>query len=88
MFCEVMSRFIVYTTEPCSFCRGAKALLDSHAIPYDEVNLSKDPVGRSALVQQTGLMTFPQITVGGKTLGGYRELIAASESGRLDELAA
>lgn len=83
-----MSRVIVYTTEPCSFCRGAKALLDKHRVAYDEVNLSKDPVGRMELVERTGLMTFPQILVDERPLGGYRELIEAAESGELDELAA
>ena len=46
-----MSRVIVYTTEPCGFCRTAKALLDKRGVAYDEINLAKDPEGRAELVR-------------------------------------
>ena len=44
----------VYTTEPCSFCRQAKALLKKRGYTYNEVNLAKDPVGRADLVELHG----------------------------------
>src|SRR5438874_2190839 len=81
MLFEAMARLTVFTTEPCSFCRNAKALLEKRGVDYEEVNLAKDPVGRAELVKRTGLMTFPQIVVDGEPLGGFRELIAADESG-------
>ena len=40
------------------------------------------------LVERTGMMTFPQVTVDGRLLGGYAELQAAADDGRLDELLA
>jgi glutaredoxin 3 len=83
-----MTRLTLFTTEPCSFCRNAKALLQKRGIPYDEINLAKDPVGRAELARRTGLMTFPQIVVDGETLGGFRELLMADESGALEDLAA
>ncbi len=78
----------LYTTEPCSFCRQAKALLQSRGVQYAEVNLAKDPGGRADLVAVTGQMTFPQILVGKRTIGGFRELIEADREGRLEELLA
>ena len=33
----------VYSTDPCSFCSHAKALLRKRGIEFDEVNLGKDP---------------------------------------------
>lgn len=83
-----MSRMILYTTEPCGYCRNAKTLLDEREIAYEEINLSKDPAGRAELVELTGLMTFPQIVVDGRPLGGFRELLAAERTGALDELLA
>ena len=77
---------IVYTTEPCGFCRQAKALLQSRGVSYDEVNLAKDPVGRADLVARTGQMTFPQIVVGERAIGGFRELLEADRAGVLDTL--
>ncbi len=83
-----MSQVTVYTADPCAHCGRAKALLAQRGIPFREVNLSKDPVGRAELVKRTGLMTFPQIVVGEQTLGGLNELVAADDDGRLSELLA
>ena len=83
-----MSRITVYTTEPCGFCRTAKALLAKRGVAYEEINLAKDPEGRAELVQLTGMMTFPQVVIDGEPLGGYQELVAADRDGRLAELAA
>ena len=80
------NRVTLYTTEPCGFCRQAKALLQSRGVTYDEVDLAKDPVGRANLVARTGQMTFPQIVVGDRAIGGFRELIEADRAGVLDTL--
>ena len=78
---------IVYTTDPCSFCARVKGMLKTRGVDYAEVNLSKDPSGRLELVQRTGMMSFPQIVVGERLVGGFNELLAAAEQdGRLDEL--
>jgi glutaredoxin 3 len=83
-----MSRVIVYTTEPCGYCRTAKALLDRRGIAYEEINLSKDADGRAELVSLTGMMTFPQVIIDGQPLGGFQELAAADRAGRLADLRA
>jgi glutaredoxin 3 len=76
----------VYTTDPCGFCRQAKSLLEARGVDYDEVSLTKDPDGRARLVQRTGQMTFPQIIVGERVVGGFRELLEADRDGTLDEI--
>ena len=81
-----MSSVTVYTTEPCSFCARVKGLLKSRGVEFAEVNLSKDPEGRVELAQKTGMMTFPQVIIDGELVGGFTEVQAAAESGRLDEL--
>jgi glutaredoxin 3 len=83
-----MSDVTVYTTEPCSFCARVKGLLKARNVEFTEINLSKDPAGRMELVGRTGMMSFPQVVVGGELLGGFTEVQAAAESGRLDELLA
>jgi glutaredoxin 3 len=79
---------IVYTTEPCGFCRQAKALLEARGVAFAEVNLAKDPDGRADLVALTGQMTFPQIVVGERSIGGFRELLEADRAGGLEDLLA
>ena len=83
-----MSRVTVYTTEPCGYCRTAKKLLDKRGVEYTEVNLAKDADGRAELVARTGMMTFPQVIIDDKPIGGYQELAAADRAGRLSELRA
>ena len=78
----------VYTTEPCGFCRQAKALLTSRGIEYEEINLARSPEGREALVARTGQMTFPQVLVGERSIGGFRELVEADRDGSLKTLLA
>lgn len=81
-----MATITLYTTDPCARCGKAKALLARHGARFEEVNLSKDPVGRAELARRTGLMTFPQVVAGDQALGGLDDLEAAEREGRLGEL--
>ena len=83
-----MSEVTVYTTDHCSYCATAKALLAKRGIPYEEINLARDPDGREKLAQKTGMITFPQIVIDGETLGGFDALVAADRGGRLAHLRA
>jgi glutaredoxin 3 len=83
-----MALVTVYTTDPCSFCARVKGLLSARGVEFEEVNLSKDPEGRLALARKTGMMSFPQVVVGERLIGGFSELIAADEDGHLDDLLA
>jgi glutaredoxin 3 len=81
-----MSAVTLYTTDPCGFCAATKTLLQAYGLEFTEVNLSKDEEGRAQLVRTTGMMTFPQVVVDGRLVGGFHETKAALESGRLDDL--
>ena len=81
-----MAKITVYSTEPCSFCLRAKELLTLRELPFEEINLAKDPVGRAELSRKTGLTTFPQIVIEDVTIGGLDDLRAADESGKLSKI--
>ena len=83
-----MVKITVYSTEPCSFCVRAKELLKLRELPFDEINLAKDPAGRLELVEKTGMLSFPQIVVGQRSIGGFRELLEADRAGTLEDLLA
>ncbi len=83
-----MGAVTVYTTDPCSFCGRVKGMLTARGVEYAEVNLTKDPAGRLELVKKTGMMSFPQVVVGERLVGGLNELLAADQDGRLEELLA
>ena len=78
----------LYTTDMCSRCVSAKALLSRRNIGYEEINLARDPDGRAELQAKTGMFTFPQIVIGETTIGGFDELLAADRQGTLKELLA
>lgn len=78
----------VYTTEPCSFCTRVKMFLRSRGIDFREENLAGDPGKVRELAERTGMMTLPQVTVGGILIGGYQETLAADASGMLADLLA
>jgi glutaredoxin 3 len=67
-------------------CVGAKELLKQRGIEYREVNLSRDPDGREQLQRLTGMFTFPQIVIGERPVGGFKELLEADREGTLSEL--
>jgi glutaredoxin 3 len=83
-----MKPVTMYTTEACPFCSSAKALLAKRKVQYTEINLARDPDGRAALAEKTGMVTFPQIVIDGEPLGGFQELLAADRAGRLADLLA
>ena len=49
--------------------------------------MSRDAEAREELVNRTGRMTFPQIMVGDRTVGGFQELLAAHRAGTLSDSA-
>lgn len=81
-----MRKITLYSTDACSFCVRAKALLDARGLDYEELNLARDPDGRTELARRTGMLSFPQIVVGEELVGGFMELMAADRSGRLQAL--
>jgi glutaredoxin 3 len=66
----------VYTTTPCPWCERAKALLKAKGMAYEEINMARDPEGRAKLVELTGMMTFPQVVIDGRVVGGFEQLRA------------
>ena len=83
-----MPSVTLYTTDACPFCVRVKQLLDVRDVPYEEINLSRDADGRAQLSQRTGMMTFPQVLIGDRLVGGFQETLAADRSGRLQQLLA
>ena len=62
--------------------------MQRNGVEFSEVNLSKDADGRMELVALTGMMSFPQVVVGDRLIGGFSEVQKAVEDGRLEELLA
>lgn len=82
-----MTKIDIYTTMFCGFCYRAKALLENKGAPYNEIDVSTDPVGRKAMTERAGgPCTVPQIFIGERYVGGCEELYALDQAGELDPL--
>jgi glutaredoxin 3 len=79
----------VYTTNYCPYCFRAKALLQHKGVVFEEIDVTDDRALREKMVKLAGgRRTVPEIFINGKIIGGYDELRALEDEGKLDELLA
>ena len=79
----------IYTTRYCPYCIAAKRLLSHKGAAFVEIDVSGDQVERSKMVvRANGRMTVPQIFIGSAHVGGYDDLFALDQAGKLDPLLA
>jgi glutaredoxin 3 len=83
----IMPPIEIYTTRFCPYCHAAKRLLSRKGAPFNEIDVTGDPQGRSDMVTRAnGRMTVPQIFIGTTHVGGYDDLYALDQAGKLDPL--
>ncbi len=84
-----MAKVEVYSTQTCPYCVRAKSLLDAKDVDFQEIDVTGDDEARMALVAKAGgRRTVPQIFINGQSIGGYDDLRALEESGKLDQMLA
>jgi glutaredoxin 3 len=83
---ECMAKVVVYTTEYCSYCVRAKALLRHKGVAFEEIDVGTDEALREKMVEASGRRTVPQIFINGTPIGGFEELRSLDEQGELDRL--
>lgn len=82
-----MADVLIYTKPGCGYCDAAKALLDGKGADYAEIVASNDPARKREMIQRSnGRMTFPQIFIDGRHVGGSDDLYALDRKGELDAL--
>ena len=64
---------VVFARAGCPFCARVKALLAEHGLRYTEIAQSQK-INTSVLRAVTGRMTWPQVFIGGRLVGGADEL--------------
>ena len=77
---------VMYTKPFCPYCHAAKALLQDKGVGFREIDISRDEDERDTMVRRSGRQTVPQIFVGAEHVGGYDDLEALDQQGRLDTL--
>ncbi len=81
-----MATVRMYSTGVCPYCVMAERLLVSKGVAIEKVRIDLDPEKRGEMMQLTGRRTVPQIYIGDTHVGGYDDLAALDQAGKLDEL--
>ena len=77
----LLSKYIVYSRNNCSYCDKTVALLEAKNIPFEikkideDINLYKEMQKKAPLMK-----TLPVILKDGELIGGYNELFKSLES--------
>ena len=67
----------------------AERLLEAKGVTdIERIRVDLDPEQRQIMMQRTGRRTVPQIYVGDTHVGGFDDLYALDQAGRLDPLLA
>jgi glutaredoxin 3 len=77
---------IVYSTAVCPYCIRAERLLEAKGVTVQKIRVDLDPEERIKMMERTGRRTVPQIYVGDTHVGGFDDLYALDQAGKLDPL--
>jgi glutaredoxin-like YruB-family protein len=74
-----MKPVAIYTTETCSYCKMAKDFFVKNNVPFQEYNVGTDLEKRQEMIEKSGQMGVPVITVGDDLVVGFNK-------GKLEQL--
>lgn len=78
---------LMYTSAVCPYCVRAERLLDAKGVTnIEKIRVDLDPEQKVLMMQKTGRRTVPQIYVGDTHVGGFDDLYALDQAGKLDPL--
>ncbi len=84
-----MADVTLYTKPGCPYCSAAIGLLTRKGVAFTEIVASNDPAKKAEMIEKAGgRMTFPQIFIGEKHIGGADDMSALDRRGELDALLA
>ena len=72
---------IIYSTPTCHFCHAAKDFFTANKVAFTDYNVASDLAKRKEMIEKSGQMGVPVITVGSDLIVGFdeeklRELLA------------
>jgi glutaredoxin 3 len=80
-----MARVEIYSTMFCPYCARAKNLLEKKGVRYINIDVMEDTAKRDEMVARSGgRTTVPQIFIDDEHIGGFDDLSALDQAGKLD----
>lgn len=76
----------IYSTSSCTWCKRAKQFLDEHNIAYVEFDVGTDRTVREGMIQKSGQMGVPVITINDEVVIGFNEPLLKEKLGLISDL--
>jgi glutaredoxin 3 len=78
---------LMYSTAVCPYCVRAEQLLKNRGVEaIEKIRVDLDVQRREEMMQKTGRRTVPQIFIGATHVGGFDDLAALDNAGKLTPL--
>jgi len=74
-----MKNVTIYSTPTCSYCKAAKEFFDEKGVEYTEHNVAEDAEKRNEMIEKSGQMGVPVITIDDELTVGF-------DQGKLSEM--
>ena len=68
-----MPNVTMYSTPSCHFCHAAKDFFTANHVPFSDYNVASDLPRRQEMIQKSGQMGVPVISVGDEIVIGFDE---------------
>ena len=83
------SQVVMYSTGVCPYCMRAEQLLRARGVTeIEKIRIDLDPARRDEMMARTSRRTVPQIFIGDTHVGGFDDLAALDQAGKLAPLLA
>ena len=79
---------VMYATSWCPYCARARVLLNGKGVAFTEIDVEQTPGARELMHARSGRTSVPQIFIGGHHVGGFDDMKALDDQGKLDPLLA
>ncbi|TSC62136.1 MAG: glutaredoxin-like protein [Parcubacteria group bacterium Gr01-1014_48] len=66
-----MKNVTIYSTPTCSYCNAAKEFFKSNNVQYTEHNVASDAIKRQEMIEKSGQMGVPVITIDDQMVIGF-----------------
>ena len=66
-------KVVIYSTPTCPYCKRAKDYLSQKEIPYTDINVAQDKDAAKEMIQKSGQMGVPVITIDNEVVVGFNQ---------------
>jgi len=68
-------KVVIYSTPTCPYCKRAKDYLSRRGIPYTDINVAQDREKAKEMIQKSGQMGVPVITIDNEIIVGFNQVL-------------